>query len=121
MVIITDDQGFHTDLTQQYITYKFRCGDPGKFLAERLHDQMIDPVFFEEERSFLHCGNELQITVIRLENHPWMRKKCEQNRFALCFPGHIIQSLNNLIVTGMNSVEGADGHHRILQTGKLFN
>jgi hypothetical protein len=56
-----------------------------------------------------------------MDDHPWVRKKSEDDRFPACIPRQLIDTRYDLTVAQMYAVEGADGDDGIPQGFKIVN
>ena len=74
-VIIADHQRRGSDGIYQNVPHKFRGGNAGKFLAERLNDQVIDPCFTQQSFTFFDGRDQFEAIVIRLKDGSGVRKK----------------------------------------------
>src|SRR4029078_3135036 len=92
-----------------------------EFFIKRLNDQMIDALLFQQLDALIHGGEKLQVVVVGLQHHAWMRKKSEHDAFAFFRCCNFREPCNDSLVPGMNAIKSTNSRYCMIQRFKFFD
>ena len=75
---------------------------------------MVDAIGLKQPLPLLEGRNKFKVAVVRLQNHPGMRKKGQQHGLSLLLRSNFTKAPDDLLMTYVHTVEGADGDNGFL-------